>query len=61
LMQIGCSSKSANFQICQNHKWNNTHTCILHYSAVTHATALFQTGNESAKCLLSTSSCRSSR
>ena len=23
-MQIGCSSKSAIFQICQSHKWNNT-------------------------------------
>ena len=43
LLQTHYFFKSPIFQVCQNHKWNNTHSYLtIYYSAVTCNTALFQ-------------------
>ena len=43
LLQTHYFFKSAIFQVCQNHKWNNTHSYLTrYYSAVACITDLFQ-------------------
>jgi hypothetical protein len=43
LLQKHYFFKSVIFQVCQNHKWNNTHLYLTrYYSAVACITALFQ-------------------
>jgi hypothetical protein len=48
-MQICSTFKSAILQVCQNHKWNNTHlNLITHFSTIKSTTAFFQAGYYSA-------------
>jgi hypothetical protein len=48
-MKTQCSLKSAIFDICENHTWNNTPKQLTRlYSITIHAIALFPAGSDSA-------------